>query len=74
LPHSSRLASPNAATGLGAIKPSVCEEWRMKTPLGGVHVARMSHSGGSAIVPWYWFGADVNTSAADEDDRDRLKM
>jgi hypothetical protein len=29
---------------------------------------------GSAIVPWYWFGADVNTSAADEDDRDRLKM
>src|ERR1700680_2526356 len=22
---------------------------------------------GSAIVPWYWFGADVNTSAVDED-------
>ncbi len=29
---------------------------------------------GIAIVPWYWFGADVNTSAADEDGRDRLKM
>jgi hypothetical protein len=28
----------------------------------------------SAIVPWYWFGADVNTGAADEDDRDLLKM
>jgi len=28
----------------------------------------------SAIVPWYWFGADINTSAADEDDRDLLKM
>jgi len=25
-------------------------------------------------VPWYWFGADTNTSAADEDDRDRLKI
>jgi len=24
----------------------------------------------SAIVPWYWFGADINTGAADEDDRD----
>jgi hypothetical protein len=28
----------------------------------------------SAIVLWYWFGADINTSAADEDDRDRLKV
>jgi len=28
----------------------------------------------SAIVPWYWFGADINAGAADEDDRDRLKM
>jgi hypothetical protein len=29
---------------------------------------------GSAIVLWYWFGADINTSAADEVDRDLLKM
>jgi hypothetical protein len=30
----------------------------------------------SAIVPWYWFGADIDTSAAHEheDDRDLLKM
>jgi hypothetical protein len=28
----------------------------------------------SAIVPWYWFGTDINTSAADQDDRDLLKM
>jgi hypothetical protein len=27
----------------------------------------------SAIVPWYWFGADVNIGAADEDDRDLSK-
>jgi hypothetical protein len=27
----------------------------------------------SAIVPWYWFGAGVNTSAVDDDDRDLLK-
>jgi len=24
----------------------------------------------SAIVPWYWFGADMNIGASDEDDRD----
>jgi len=24
----------------------------------------------SAIVPWYWFGADINTGAADDDDSD----
>jgi hypothetical protein len=23
----------------------------------------------SAIVPWYWFGADIKTRAADKDDR-----
>jgi hypothetical protein len=30
----------------------------------------------SAIVLWYWLGADINTSAADqdEDDRDLLRM
>jgi hypothetical protein len=28
----------------------------------------------SAIVPWYWFGADINPGAADEDDRDLLKV
>jgi hypothetical protein len=27
-----------------------------------------------AIVLWYWFGAGINTSAADEDDRDLLKV
>jgi len=21
-------------------------------------------------VPWYWFGADINTGAADDDDSD----
>jgi hypothetical protein len=24
----------------------------------------------SAIVPWYWVGADINTGAADEHDRE----
>jgi len=28
----------------------------------------------SAIVLWYCFGADISTSAADEDDRDLLKV
>ncbi len=28
----------------------------------------------SAIVLWYCFRADINTSAADEDDRDLLKV
>src|SRR5882762_3775801 len=28
----------------------------------------------SAIVLWYWLGADINTSSADEDDRHLLKM
>ena len=28
----------------------------------------------SAIVPWYWFGADINTGAADEDDLNLLKV
>jgi len=28
----------------------------------------------STIVLWYWFGDDINTSAADEVDRDLLKM
>jgi hypothetical protein len=28
----------------------------------------------SAIMPWYWFGADINTGASDEDDRDLLKV
>jgi len=28
----------------------------------------------SAIVPWYWFGADINTDASDEDPRDLLKV
>jgi hypothetical protein len=28
----------------------------------------------SAIVPWYWFGADINTSAADQENRNLLKM
>jgi len=28
----------------------------------------------STIVPWYWFGDDINTGAADEDDRDLLKV
>jgi hypothetical protein len=28
----------------------------------------------SAIVPWYRFGADITTGAADEDDRDLLKL
>jgi hypothetical protein len=28
----------------------------------------------SAIVPWYWFGADINAGAADEDDRDLSKV
>jgi len=28
----------------------------------------------SAIVLWYCFRADLNTSAADEDDRDLLKV
>jgi hypothetical protein len=27
-----------------------------------------------AIVLWYWFGADINASAADEDDRDLLRV
>jgi hypothetical protein len=27
----------------------------------------------STIVPWYWFGAGINTGAADEDDRDLTK-
>jgi len=28
----------------------------------------------SAIVPWYWFGADINTGAADENDRELSKV
>jgi len=28
----------------------------------------------STIVPWYWFGADINTGAADEDDLELLKV
>jgi len=24
----------------------------------------------SDIVPWYWFGAEINTGAEDESDRD----
>jgi hypothetical protein len=28
----------------------------------------------SAIVLWYWLGDDINTSTADEDDRDLLKV
>jgi hypothetical protein len=28
----------------------------------------------SAIVLWYWFGADINTGATDTDDRDLLKV
>jgi hypothetical protein len=28
----------------------------------------------SAIVRWYWFGADINTGAADENDRDLSKV
>jgi hypothetical protein len=28
----------------------------------------------SAIMLWYWFGANINTSAADEDDRGLLKV
>jgi hypothetical protein len=27
----------------------------------------------TAIVPWYWFGADINATVAGEDDRDFLK-
>jgi hypothetical protein len=30
--------------------------------------------GESAIVPWYWFGAAIKNSAADEDDRDLLNV
>jgi hypothetical protein len=47
----------------------------MKTRLGGQSMSQACATPvESAIVPWYWFGADINTGAADEDDRDLSKV
>jgi hypothetical protein len=46
----------------------------MKTRLGGSPCPKDAPLQWRAIVPWYWFGADINTGAADEDDRDLLKV
>jgi len=63
-----RLFSPSVKpSGLGG-KANENATWRQSMPQGCATLV------GIAIVPWYWFGADVNTSAADEDGRDRLKM
>src|SRR6266478_3797883 len=78
LAHPSRLASPNAATVLGAPQTlGSARNGEMKTRLGGspsaaVHL-RMRHSSGERYCPLVLVGADIKTSTADEDDRDRLK-
>jgi hypothetical protein len=47
----------------------------MKTRLGGSPCHKHAPTAAaSAIVLWYWSGADINTGAADEDERDLFKM
>jgi hypothetical protein len=55
--------------------PRVLEEWRMKTRLDGSPCHKdCTIPVESAIVPWYWFDADIKTGAVDEDDRDLMKV